>query len=181
MKISKKSLIVASLVSLATFFVSCGSTATLDNTNKKTETTKKPASSGGIASAASESTGSITGAASSVNDALAPARLTEAPKFDFIGSSLQIELENMYYDGFELVNDKNASKSYALKLLNDSSWAIAEVNFPAGTYEAVANVLTPSANNSRFNLYINKDTYRNFIDIFYVFRVIYIFAINPVF
>ena len=58
-----------------------------------------------------------------------------------------------------LVGDSKASKSYALKLLNDSSWAIAEVSFPAGTYEAVANVLAPDSNHSRFNLYINNDSY----------------------
>ena len=65
----------------------------------------------------------------------------------------------MYYDGFELVGDANASKSYGLKLLNDSSWAIAEINFPAGTYEGVANVLAPDSNHSRFTVYINKDSY----------------------
>lgn len=162
MKISKNSLFAAFILSATAMLFSCGSTANLDNSAKK-PAQSKPASSGGIASASSESSGSITASGSSVNpaDALppAPAKLTEAPKIDFAGTSLQVELENMYYDGFELVGDANASKSYALKLLNDSSWAIAEVNFPAGTYEAVANVLAPSANSTRFNLYINKDTY----------------------
>lgn len=88
-----------------------------------------------------------------------PVRAGEAPKYEFSGEKLQIEAENMYYDGFQLVGDAVASKSYALKLLNDSSWAIAEVNFPAGSYEAVANVLAPSANHTRFNLYVNRDSY----------------------
>ena len=162
MKMTKKVCVMLGLFAVSAVFFSCGSTANLDSSSAK-KTEKPRASSGGISGASSDSTGSITGYGSSVNEAdklpPAPKKVTEAPKFTFSGSKLQIELENMYYDGFTLVGDSKASASYALKLLNDSSWAIAEVNFPAGTYEAVANVLAPSVNHTRFNLYINKDTY----------------------
>ena len=160
MKKSKKSFAFIGILAAAALFVSCGSTANMDPSKKSSP---KSNSSGGISGSSSDSTGSVTGSGSSVNHAEKlpppPARLTEAPKFEFNGENLQIELENMYYDGFALVGDSKASGSYALKLKNESSWAIAEVSFPAGTYEGLVSVLAPDSNHSRFNLYINKDSY----------------------
>ena len=162
MKMTKKVCVMLGLFAVSAVFFSCGSTANLDSSSAK-KTEKPRASSGGISGASSDSTGSITGFGSSVNEAdklpPAPKKVTEAPKFTFSGSKLQIELENMYYDGFELVGDAQASGSYALKLLNDSSWAIAEINFPAGSYEALVNEFAPDSNHARFNLYLNNDTY----------------------
>ena len=158
MKLSNTVLLAAVFLVSALFF-SCGSTSTLDSSSvsQSQEPSKKSSmgSSGGISGGSEVSVGSIktTGL-----DKL-PKRLTEAPKFDFTGNKLQIELENMYYDGFELIADKTASGAYALKLTNDSSWAIAEINFPAGSYEGLANVYAPDSSHSRFNLYINSDSY----------------------
>ena len=158
MKLSNTVLLAAVFLVSALFF-SCGSTSTLDSSSvsQSPEPSKKSSmgSSGGISGGSEVSVGSIktTGL-----DKL-PKRLAEAPKFDFTGNKLQIELENMYYDGFELIADKTASGAYALKLTNDSSWAIAEISFPAGSYEGLANVYAPDSSHSRFNLYINSDSY----------------------
>ena len=151
MKIAKK-IAFLGVATLSLFLVSCGSTANMD-TSKKTEKTapKEEEKSNEIVAAS-------VGAVKSVLPP-PPQKLTEAPRFDFTGNSLQIEAENTYYDGFELVGDAMASKSYALKLLNDSSWAIAEINFPAGSYEGLVSVLAPDSNHSKFNVYINKDSY----------------------
>lgn len=160
MKITKKILSAAVALGMGAFFFSCGSTATLDSSAQKTEAkTEQKKKDPNDEPPLDENSAKTIGSVKSVGASAEPKRLTEAPKFDFTGNSLQIELENMYYDGFDLVNDKNASGAWALKLLNDSSWAIAEVNFPAGSYEAVANVLAPDSNHTRFTLYVNKDTY----------------------
>ncbi|MBR1721796.1 MAG: hypothetical protein IJ727_04835 [Treponema sp.] len=162
MKLSKKAIILTGTLSLSFLFFSCGSTANMDSSSKngtaaQSEPAKKESmgSSGGIASRSELSVGSIK---STGLDKL-PKRLTEAPKFDFNGEKLQIELENMYYDGYEVIADSSASGSFALRLENESSWAIAEINFPAGSYEGLVNVLAPDSNHSRFNVCINQDTY----------------------
>ena len=102
MKLSKKAIILTGTLSLSFLFFSCGSTANMDSSSKngtaaQSEPAKKESmgSSGGIASRSELSVGSIK---STGLDKL-PKRLTEAPKFDFNGEKLQIELENMYYDG----------------------------------------------------------------------------------
>lgn len=158
MKLTRKFLIFAAFISASLFF-SCGSTANMEKSQpaKTAEPVKKQqmGSSGGISSRSELSVGSLK---STSLDKL-PKRLKEAPKFDFEGDKLQIELENMYYDGFDVIVDESASGSFALRLENDSSWAIAEVNFPAGSYEGLANVLATDMRHNRFNLYINKDSY----------------------
>ena len=161
MKITKKIFTVLGAVSFASLLFSCGSTANLDDSTKKTEpeVVAKEEEEVEPNEITANSIGSVK--TIGVTDELPPPpdRLTEAPKFDFSEDNLKIELEKMYYDGFELVGDANASESYALKLIDDSSWAIAEINFPAGSYEGVVNVLAPDSEHSRFNVYINKDTY----------------------
>ena len=147
MKITKKITAVIFPLVLAALFISCGSTATLDTSPKK----EAEAPSGEIEA---KGTGSLKAVLPPP-----PARMKEAPKFDFTGDFLQIEAENTYYDGFDLVGDADASKSYALKLLGESSWAIAEVNFPAGTYEGLACVLAPDIKHMKFNILINQDSY----------------------
>ncbi len=148
MKITKKLLGLLSVLAASALIFSCASVGNLDDSSSSSKSAKS--AEGAVAS---------SGKTSSEKLPPPPARLTEAPVFEFSGDKIQIEAENMYYDGFELVGDANASKSYGLKLLNDSSWAIAEINFPAGTYEGVANVLAPDSNHSRFTVYINKDSY----------------------
>ena len=155
MKLTNKIFVLAGVISALTFF-SCGSTANVAP-QKKTEKTETEPESNEITAASLGSVKSVGEAAGKLPPP--PAKLTEAPKFDFTGSTLQIEAENTYYDGFDLVGDAQASQSYAIKLLNDSSWAIAEINFPAGTYEGTVRVLAPDSNHSKFNVYINKDTY----------------------
>lgn len=157
MKPTKHVFALIAAVSVSALLLSCGSTASLDDSSAKQTETPAPEKE---KEPVKPSAGTL-GSSGSIKSVLppVPAKLTEAPKFDFTGDKLQIELEGMYYDGFDLVGDVSASGSYALKLLGDSSWAIAEVNFPAGSYEAVANVLAPDSSHSRFNLYINKDTY----------------------
>ncbi len=156
MNFSKKVFVMLGLASFSALFFSCGSTANMDKSQPE-KTTQKPAtsSSGGIASSTELSVGSIK---STGLDKL-PKRLTEAPRFDFTGDKLQIETENMYYDDFEVIADKSASGSFALRLESESSWAIAEVNFPAGSYEGLACVSAKDSKHSRFNMYINKDSY----------------------
>lgn len=131
--------VIAGLLLSASLFFSCASSGNFDSNASKNASSNSQAADSKLPPP--------------------PVRATEAPKYEFSGEKLQIEAEDMYYDAFQLVGDANASKSYALKLLNDSSWAIAEVNFPAGSYEAVANVLALDSNHARFNLYINKDTF----------------------
>ena len=156
MKLSKRIFVLLGLVSASACFLSCGSTANMEKSQPAKPAEKSSmGSSGGISSSSELSVGSIK---STGLDKL-PKRLTEAPRFDFTGNKLQIETEAMYYDGFEVIADSSASGSFALRLEKDSSWAIAEVNFPAGSYEGVANVLAPDSKHSRFNLYINKDSY----------------------
>lgn len=155
---SKNKSLILGILSASVLFFSCGSTANMEKTPAKpAEPVKKQSmgSSGGISSRSELSVGSLK---STSLDKL-PKRLTEAPKFDFEGEKLQIELENMYYDGFDVIVDDSASGSFALRLDNDSSWAIAEVNFPAGTYEGVASVLATDMRHNRFNIYVNKDCY----------------------
>lgn len=158
MSLKNKILIIAAAFS-ASLLISCGSTASMDKNPpaKQAEPAKKqPMGSAGCVSSRSElSVGSIK---STSLDKL-PKKLTEAPKIDFTGDKLQIELENMYYDGFDVIVDDSASGLFALRLENDSSWAIAEVNFPAGTYEGLASVLATDMRHNRFNIYINKDSY----------------------
>ena len=152
MKITKiKSFLAAAL--LASLFISCASVATTDGSSSKSG---KSAKSSKAASASSQST-----ELSKDDKKLPPppAKLTEAPKYDFTGATLKIEAENMYYDGLDLIGDFNASGCYALKLKSDASWAIAEINFPAGSYEGLVNVLAPDSDHSRFVVYINKDTF----------------------
>ena len=148
MKITKHLFALLAAISASALIFSCASAGNLDDSSASSKSAKS-----------ADGSGSNGGKSSSVNLPPPPARLTEAPVFEFSGDMIQVEAENMYYDGFELVGDANASKSYGLKLLNDSSWAIAEINFPAGTYEGVANVLAPDSNHSRFTVYINKDSY----------------------
>lgn len=153
MRLTKRLFAAAGVVVAVSLFFSCGSTATLDGSSKKASAeSKQDGSSGGITE---------KGSASTEHGKLPPApkKLTEAPRFDFSGSPLKIELENMYYDGFDLVGDANASGSYALRLLGDTSWAVVEVNFPAGSYEGLVNVLAPDSSHSRFNVCINSDTF----------------------
>ncbi len=146
MNIAKKLTVLLSVLAASALFFSCASAGNLDPSSSKSAKSASGADSN-------------AGKPSSVKLPPKPARLTEAPVFEFSGDKLQIEAENMYYDGFELVGDANASKSYALKLQDDSSWAIAEIDFPAGTYEGVASVLAPDSNHSRFTVYVNKDSY----------------------
>ena len=158
MKLANKFLILVGVLS-ASVLLSCGSTATMDKSKtqpeKPVEKKESMGSSGGISSRSELSVGSLK----STKLEKLPKRATEAPRFDFTGDNLKIELENMYYDGFEVIVDDSASGSFALRLENDSSWAIAEINFPAGTYEGLVNVYAPDTKKSRFNVYINKDSY----------------------
>ena len=154
MKCTKKCFIMMAALASSIFFFSCASTGSIEDSNAK-KSDAASSSADGTSAQAGEGEGTKG------KNALPPPpkKLTEAPRFDFAGEKLQIELENMYYDGFELVGDAQASGSYALKLLNDSSWAIAEINFPAGSYEALVNEFAPDSNHARFNLYLNNDTY----------------------
>ncbi|MCR4821362.1 MAG: hypothetical protein K5873_00635 [Treponema sp.] len=165
MKIAAKVSIMTAFIMVA-FFVSCGSTANMDSSSSSSyKGSDKPnslGSTGGIMSGSGDSAGSIRAGKETDSKSAGPERLTEAPKFDFTGDALKIEAENMYYDGFDLVSDSNASASYGLKLLNESSWAIAEINFPAGSYEGLVNVLAPDSEHSRFTVNINKDSYLAF-------------------
>ena len=154
MKVTKNILNMIAAFSVSALLFSCGSTASLEDTSKKPV---KPAVEDFDGVEATPSSGGIKTVGARLP--AAPAKATDAPKYDFSGDSLKIELEEMYYDGFTLVGDANASKSYALKLNNDSSWAIAEINFPAGTYEGVVNVLAPDSEHSKFNVCINNDSY----------------------
>ena len=158
MKLANKFLFFAGVLSSALLF-SCGSTANMDKSKsqseKPVEKKESMGSSGGISSRSELSVGSLK----STKLEKLPKRTTEAPRFDFTDDKLQIELENMYYDGFEVIVDDSASGSFGLRLENESSWAIAEINFPAGTYEGLVNVYAPDTKNSRFNVYINKDSY----------------------
>ena len=160
MKVMNKGIFLVAALSFSALLSSCGSTSTLDASEpKKTETPAKPKQSMGSSGGISGGTGVSLGSIKTTGQDKLPKRLKEAPKFEFTGEKLQIEAENMYYDRMELVADRSASGSYALKLLNDSSWAIAEVNFPAGTYEGLVNVYSPDIKHSRFNVYVNKDSY----------------------
>ncbi|MBR4321591.1 hypothetical protein [Treponema sp.] len=151
MKITKQAFALFSLLAAASLLFSCASAGNLDDSSSLSKSAKS----------ADSADGTVANGGKSSSEKLPPppARLTEAPVFDFAGETIKIEAENMYYDGFELTGDFKASACYAIKLLNDSSWAIAEINFPAGTYEALANVLAPDSTHSRFNVYINKDSY----------------------
>lgn len=154
--ISKNKFLLLAILSASVLFFSCGSTANMEKSKPAEPVKKQPmGSSGGISSRSELSVGSIK---STSLDKL-PKKLTEAPKFDFTGDKLQIELENMYYDGFDVIVDESASGLFALRLENDASWAVAEVNFPAGTYEGVASVLATDSRHNRFNISINKDFY----------------------
>lgn len=165
MKLSKKLLVLFSVFSASLLLFSCGSTANMDASKQKepaAKEEKEPApkkqsmgSAGGISTRSELSVGSIK----SAGFEKLPKRLTEAPRFDFNGEKLQIELENMYYNDFEVIVDESASGSFALRLESKNSWAIAEVNFPAGTYEGLVNVLATDSNHSRFNVFINNDSY----------------------
>lgn len=144
MKLSKKIISVLSTFTALALFFSCASAGNLDSSSSKTaETSAEKSGKSGTA----------------IKLPPPPERATEAPVYDFTGDKIKIEAEEMYYDGFSLAGDAGASESYALKLRDESSWAIAEVNFPAGTYEGVANVLAPDSAHSRFNISINKDSY----------------------
>lgn len=155
MKLANKFLVFVGAFTASLFF-SCGSTATMEKSQPAKPAEKQSmGSSGGISSRSELSVGSIK---SHGLDKL-PKRLTEAPKFDFTGDKLQIELESMYYDNFEVMADDSASGSFGLRLEDESSWAIAEINFPAGSYEGLVNVYAPDTKKSRFNVYINKDSY----------------------
>ncbi|MBQ8014113.1 MAG: hypothetical protein IJ257_06950 [Treponema sp.] len=156
MKSIKKITLFTSALALLTFAVSCASSANMDSTVSKQDVAE---TSGTVSGSKSDNVGAVVSSQKVRQLPPPPAKITEAPKFDFTGEKLQIEAENMYYDGFDLVGDFNASQSYGLKLLNDSSWAIAEINFPAGSYEGLVNVLAPNSEHSRFTVYINKDTF----------------------
>ena len=149
MKITKKIGIALASITLASALLSCGSTATLDPSTKKDAV--QDDTSGEIVAKSKGSLKSVLPPP--------PKKATEAPKFDFAGENLKIEAEDTYYDGYDLVGDVDASKCYAIKLKNESSWAIAEVNFPAGSYEALACLLAPDSNHAKFNICINQDSY----------------------
>ena len=146
MKITKQLFALLAVLSAGPLIFSCASAGNLDASSSKSADLL-------------EGSGSAGGKSASDKLPPPPARLREAPVFEFSADKIQIEAENMYYEGFELVGDANASKSYAIKLLDDSSWAIAEIDFPAGTFEGIANVLAPDSNHSRFTVFVNKDTY----------------------
>ncbi len=151
MKISKKITFIAFSFVFSGLLFSCGSTATLDSNPKQSAAPAEEEPSNEIEA---KGTGSLKTVLPPP-----PAKLTEAPKFTFSGDSLKIEMEKTYYDGFELVGDVNASEYYALRLKDSSSWAIAEINFPAGSYEGLVNVLSPDSNHSKFNVCVNDDSY----------------------
>lgn len=160
MKVMNKSFFLIAALSFSVLLSSCGSTATLDaSAPKTTEAPAKPKQSMGSSGGISGGTGVSLGSIKTTGQDKLPKRLSEAPKLEFTGEKLQIEAENMYYDRMELIADRTASGSYALKLLKDSSWAIAEVNFPAGSYEGLVNVYAPDVKHSRFNVYVNNDSY----------------------
>ena len=160
MKLTKTASVVLGACAASAFFFSCASTGSIEDSNaKKSESSDAVVVSEALVDSSSASSASKAGAKGTAELPPPPKKLTEAPRFDFAGEKLQIELENMYYDGFELVGDAQASGSYALKLLNDSSWAIAEINFPAGSYESRVHEFAPDSNHARFNLYLTTDTF----------------------
>ena len=155
MKITKFVSVLSAAFFASALFLSCGSTASLEDTSKPVK--PAPVIEEDLGLEATPSSGGIKTVGAKLPPP--PDRATEAPKYDFTENSLQIELEEMYYDGFAIIADSNASKSYALKLQDESSWAIAEINFPAGSYEGVVNVLAPDSEHSKFNVSINNDSY----------------------
>lgn len=81
------------------------------------------------------------------------------PHVDFEGRGLKFEVEEMYLEGFNLMDDANASREKAAILLGKDSYAQLRVTFPTGIYECMICERSHSYDKTSLSLYLDNIQY----------------------
>ncbi len=89
-----------------------------------------------------------------------PPVLTELPVIEYQGYGIRYEAESMLLHHFLVVQDKDASGQFAVRLMDETATAKLKVKFPAGTYECLLKEKATDSDHSAFYVYIDNMPYR---------------------
>lgn len=93
-----------------------------------------------------------------------PAAPDSIPTFEFTGSELVIQVEEMLTDEMYVSSSSKpeCTNGWYATIANNESVAECMVKFPAGTYEGLVNEDAPDGNHDAFNVCVDGKYYRTF-------------------
>lgn len=86
--------------------------------------------------------------------------VTSIPQLTFAGSTMKIELENMYTEDIAFKHSDEYSSSFAAVIKSGVSCAKASVTLSAGSYEILAKEKAEDSEHASFYIFVDNEPYR---------------------